>query len=433
MDKYVTGLKRKLNEVEGKRKDDENIGNTSSQNSKPKYRKYDPMYLSLGFTYKVINGQERPLCLLCMNTLASDSMKPNKLKRHFEKVHADHVGKTREFFQRKLENLNKQQEMFSKTMSVTQKALLASYKVSYRIAKCKKPHSIRETLVLPAAIEMIETMLGESYADQIKIIPLADNTVGRRISDISEDLCDQLIEKVKLSSFALQDEATDVLKDAHLITYVRYVVETDVREDMLFCKPIECNTTAREVFKIIDNFFNENGILWENCVGLCTDGAPPMAGKNAGLQALVRKVAPRAVWTHCMIHRQSLVSRDMGEDLLTVFEVITRVVNFIKNSPLRGRLFAKLCDDMGSKYRSILYYCEARWLSRAKVLQRVFELKEEIAIFLSDNNRDEAHLFYDTKFLVKLAYLVDIFQRLSILNKSMQGAQIHAFMKKLEL
>ncbi|XP_035220955.1 SCAN domain-containing protein 3-like isoform X1 [Stegodyphus dumicola] len=211
---------------------------------------------------------------------------------------------------------------------------------------------------------------------------------------------------------------------------------------MLFCKPIECNTTTREVFKIIDNFFNENGILWENCVGPCTDGAPSMAGKNAGLQALVRKVAPRAVWTHCMIHKQSLVSRDMGEDLPTVFEVITRVVNFIKNSSLRGRLFAKLCDDMGSEYRSLLYYCEARWLSRAKVLQRVFELKEEIAIFLSDNNRDEAHLFYDTKFLVKLAYLVDIFQRLSILNKSMQGAQIHAFtqkdkitafMKKLEL
>lgn len=121
MDKYVTGLKRKLNEAEadGKRKGDENNGNTSSQNSKPKYRKYDPMYLSLGFTCKVINGQERPMCLLCMNTLASDSMKPNKLKRHLEKVHADHVGKARNVFQRKLENLNKQQEMFSNTMSVT--------------------------------------------------------------------------------------------------------------------------------------------------------------------------------------------------------------------------------------------------------------------------------------------------------------------------
>ena len=84
-----------------------------------------------------------------------------------------------------------------------------------------------------------------------------------------------------------------------------------------------------------------------------------------------------------------------------------------------------MCDDTG-----LLYYCEAHWLCRAKVLQRVFELKEEIAIFLSDNNRDEAHLFYDKKLLIKLAYLVDIFQRLSILNKSMQGLRIYAFTQK---
>ncbi|XP_026476421.1 zinc finger BED domain-containing protein 5-like [Ctenocephalides felis] len=191
MDKYVTGLKRKFNEAE--EEDGENNGNVLHKT--------------------IINGQERPMCLLCMNTLASDSMKPNKLTRHLEKVHADHVG---------------------------------------------------ETLVLPAAIDTIATMFGESYADQIKSIPLADNTVGRRISDISDDLCDQLIEKTKLSSFALQvDDATDVAKDA-----------------------IEGKATASSI---------ENGILWENCVGLCTDGAPSMAGKNAGLQALVRKVAPRAV------------------------------------------------------------------------------------------------------------------------------------------
>ncbi|XP_026467745.1 zinc finger BED domain-containing protein 5-like [Ctenocephalides felis] len=235
----------------------------------------------------------------------------------------------------------------------------------------KKPHSIGETLVLPAAIDIIATMFGESYADQIKSIPLADNTVGRRISDISDDLCDQLIEKIKLSSFALQvDEATDVANDAHLITYIRYVMENDIREELLFCKAIEGKATASEIFNMIDNFFIENGILWENCVGLCTDGAPSMAGKNAGLQALVRKVAPRAVWTHCMIHRQSLVARNMGEELLEVFEIIIKVVNFIKNSPLRERLFGKLCDDMGSEYKALLYYCEARWLSRAKVLQR---------------------------------------------------------------
>lgn len=72
------------------------------------------------------------------------------------------------------------------------------------------------------------------------------------------------------------------------------------------------------------------------------DGAPSMAGKNVGLHALVQKLAPCTIRTLCVIHKKTLV--------LIVFEVFLSVVNFIKNIPLRGRLFAKLCHDMGSEY-----------------------------------------------------------------------------------
>jgi len=46
--------------------------------------------------------------------------------------------------------------------------------------------------VLPAAIEITETALGESYAEEHRKIPLAGNTAGRRMSDTSENICDQL-------------------------------------------------------------------------------------------------------------------------------------------------------------------------------------------------------------------------------------------------
>ena len=57
-------------------------------------------------------------------------------------------------------------------------------------------------------------------------------------------------------------EATDVVKDAHLITYVRYIIlsANEIKEDLLFCKPIVGRATAVEVFNMIDNFFNEHGI-----------------------------------------------------------------------------------------------------------------------------------------------------------------------------
>lgn len=408
-----------------------------------KTRKYDPSYLSFGFTSVIANGIEKPMCLLCSKVLAADSMRPAKLKRHLEKNHSENYDKSLDFFKRKLEEKKKQKQIFSKSNDVSSNALLASYHVSYRIAKCKKPHTIGENLVLPAAMDIVRTMFGESYAKQLQQIPLSDNTVGRRINDISEDLCEQLISELRISKFAIQvDEAVDVAKDAHLIAYVRYVSEADIKEDILFCHPICEKATSNELFNIIDNFFDKNDLPWDNCIGICTDGAQSMSGCKSGLQALAKRKAPRITWTHCMLHRAALVSKRMSEELYSVFNIVIKIINYIKNSPLRARMFAKLCKDMDSNFTSLLYYCEIRWLSRAIVIQRVYALKDEIIIFLEENNSEYAILFRNDNFLTKLAYLVEIFTKLSVLNKSMQGGQTHvlvqqnkinAFMKKIEL
>jgi len=47
----------------------------------------------------------------------------------------------------------------------------------------------------------------------------------QEVSGISEDLCYQLIDELETSHFALQvDEATGMVKSAHLITYVQYIL-----------------------------------------------------------------------------------------------------------------------------------------------------------------------------------------------------------------
>jgi hypothetical protein len=105
--------------------------------------------------------------------------------------------------------------------------------------------------VLPAAIDIAGIMLPESYAKTgNSTCTLANNTVERRTSDISEDLCDQL----KISRFVLQiDEATDVVKRCTCsITSYRYVFEDDIKDD-LFCKRTHGKATSLEV------------LSWENC------------------------------------------------------------------------------------------------------------------------------------------------------------------------
>ncbi|XP_035229836.1 protein FAM200A-like [Stegodyphus dumicola] len=97
---------------------------------------------------------------------------------------------------------------------------------------------------------------------------------------------------------------------------------------------------------------------------------------------------------------------------------------------------------MSAVHSGLLFYCEARWLSRGTFLLRVYELREEIAVFLEEENRPEAENFCDSLFVMKLSYMVDIFEKSNNLNLQLQGANTHildtsdkvnAFCRQLEL
>lgn len=224
-------------------------------------------------------------------------------------------------------------------------------------------------LILPAAIDLVNTMVGESAGKLISKVPLSNNTVSRRIQRISEDMEDQLIQIMRGREFKLQlDEATDNSKDAHLICYVRFVCDNKIVEDLLFCKGLTAGLKAPDLFEILDTFMAEKQLDWKKCVGICTDGGRSMSGYYGGLRALVRSKAPDARWTHCIIHREALASKHLSLPLSEVLDCVMKVVNFVKTRPMKARFFKKLCEDMGSEHTTLLYYCSSRWLSRGNVL-----------------------------------------------------------------
>jgi hypothetical protein len=62
-------------------------------------------------------------------------------------------------------------------------------------------------------------VLGQSAASTMKDIPLSNDTVERRISEMAEDTERQLVKKIKKSTlFALQvDESTDIQNSSILV------------------------------------------------------------------------------------------------------------------------------------------------------------------------------------------------------------------------
>ena len=145
---------------------------------------------------------------------------------------------------------------------------------------------------------------------------------------------------------------------------------------------------------------------------------------------------------HCMIHREVLAAKHLGQSLCDVLSSCVKIVNSIKDRPLQSRMFSKLCNELGSEHSSLLLHTEVRWLSRGKIVERVFELREELLIFLKEHSADLALLVADEIWLGKLAYLADMFNLLNQLNLSLQGwdanillsqNKITAFIKKLSM
>ena len=92
---------------------------------------------------------------------------------------------------------------------------------------------------------------------------------------------------------------------------------------------------------------------------------------------------------------------------------------YFKNSALNTHLFRKLGEDLNSEHKQLLYYTKVQWLSRGNLVARVFELRDEIKIFLETAKPELTVRFENVKFLSHLAYLVDIFEALNQLNLKM--------------
>ena len=398
-----------------------------STSSSVKKRKYQESFIAYGFTNILSSGVEKPQCVICQEVLSTEAMKPSKMKRHLESKHPQYRDKPVDFFKGK-ETVTKRARLDS-TGALAQQtaaAVQASYMVSYRIAKAKKPHNIGEELLLPACIDIVSSILGTDNAKKVNLVSLSNDTVRRRIDDMSANIKDEVMNQLQNAAcelFAIQlDETTDTTDCAQLLVYARYVYNHDFKDEFLFCSALDTTTTtAQDIFKKVDN----NGIAWKNLCGICTYGAPSMIGCRSGFQQLVKEKSPNVIHTHCMIHRQVLASHTLPAPLLLVMDDVIKMVNNIKASPLNHRIFQQLCKEMGSDYEALLYYSHVRWLSRGKVLQRFYILRQAIADFFIRKKKHEwIAKLRDSKWTLSLVYLVDIFNHINELNLLLQGKQM---------
>lgn len=193
-----------------------------------------------------------------------------------------------------------------------------------------------ETLILPACKAIVNEMLGSEAVKEIAKVHLSDNTISRRIDDMSADIESVILEKICIAEkFALQlDECTDITGHAQLLANVRFVDGDTIRENFLFCKALPEKTTGEEIFRVPSEYVEQGGLKWENYTSVCTDGAAAMVGRTKGFVSRVKERNPDVIVTHYFLHCEALVAKTLPAELAPVLKDVVHMVNFAKTRPV---------------------------------------------------------------------------------------------------
>ncbi|XP_076807253.1 protein FAM200C-like [Clavelina lepadiformis] len=300
----------------------------------------------------------------------------------------------------------------------------ASFVLSLLIAKEKEPYTIGDEVILPCIKIMAEHVLDKESAEKMAGLSLSSDKVQRQISLMSDDIKEQVIQQLKEAGlFSIQlDESTEIQCCSQLVAFVRYVHSGDIKEDFLFCETLEESTKSDDVLQKLSEFFEANGLDWGNLCSICTDGASALLGSKSGFVSRVLQKSPNAIPLHCMIHRQGLTTQTLPSELQKTLNTIIKTVEFLKETAHETRLVKDLCQDINATHEILLLYTEVHWLFEGNILQRIFELKQEIRVFLeAQDQQDLLSAWCADGFEIQLAYLVDIFQHIITLNLELQG------------
>ncbi|KFM62868.1 SCAN domain-containing protein 3, partial [Stegodyphus mimosarum] len=353
--------------------------------AKKKRRQYSADYIKYGFIENPSNPSS-PLCLICQKTFSNEAMKPSRLQDHLNKMHPDKKDRDMTYFleiKKKIENQPTISKLFSSASKQDDDGLRASYNISLLIAKTGKPHTIGEDLILPAVKEVITTVLHKPATDIIRKIPLSNNSVQRRIDEMAENIEESLCNYLQTCQFSIQlDESTLPTNEALLLSYVRFIKDEKICQEMLFATNLETDTKGETIFDTLQKFFDEKEIPFNNILSVATDGAPAMTGRHKGFIACLKNKVPDVLAVHCVIHRQHLVAKNLSERLHTSLQYVIRAVNKIRSNSLNDRLFSQLCIANDEDFNRLLLHTEVRWLSKGEDLNLI-KTKNSIAAFVS--------------------------------------------------
>jgi len=115
------------------------------------------------------------------------------------------------------------------------------------------------------------------------------------------------------------------------------------------------------------------------------------------LSKKIKHISLHCVSTLCMIHWEELVVKRLIKEnnhcsgLEIVLDDVKNFVNFIRSHFQEASSVFRILQRHESRHSEIIYHAEARWVTRGNVSEQVFQLRQELRVFLAQTRSPNVH------------------------------------------
>ncbi|CAI7800928.1 unnamed protein product, partial [Closterium sp. NIES-53] len=177
------------------------------------------------------------------------------------------------------------------------------------------------------------------------------------------------------------------------------------------------------LFEVLLNHLRSAAVDVSKIVGISTDGASVMTGKENGLVARLREHVPHLFSCHCIAHREALAVKDAAEsnvDLGKVDKVVRTVATLLGNSSVWSQRFKYLQRVIYQTNLEVQGIHTVRWLSRGDAVRRLCKVLGACIVLLWEHNHKAYKIVTCYKFQFCLFFLADILADMNDLNRYFQ-------------
>ncbi|CAH1985764.1 unnamed protein product [Acanthoscelides obtectus] len=287
-------------------------------------------------------------------------MKPSKLQDHLRRCHPDKTEKDLKFFQTLKDKYFRRGLYWTECSLRRHKEIMVCGRLTYS--------KIRKT------------------------------TYYRRENSLKQQYC-FLCNYLQTTHFSIQlDESTLPDNAALLLAYVRFIMNQEIYEELLFARTLITDTKGESIFHVLKDYFIEKPIPLSNIISVATDGVTAMVGRYRGFISYLKQN----------------VSGVLHESLHLVIDAVNR----IRSNALNTRLFAQLCEKNDEHFHQLLLH----------TVERFFALFETILEFLDTKDKILKENLMKRK--TDIAYLTDLFTKFNMVNLQLQGDSLNLIKTK---